>query len=134
MMRRAAVVLALLLCLQWTWAQTDGENKNAEVLFESRGAKATPDHSRTNVTPDIWAELKELRHKMEKLEQENAGAARIHATFITGINYFRELSIASLFVLCVNRIHARDYFFFSSSRVNVCTLCLSTGIKVSKYT
>lgn len=100
MMRRAAVVLALLLCLQWTWAQTDGENKNAEVLFESRSAEATPDQSRTNVTPDIWAKLKELRHKMEKLEQENAGAAQIHVTFITGINYFRELSIASFFVLC----------------------------------
>ncbi|XP_073344264.1 uncharacterized protein [Pagrus major] len=98
MMRRAAVVLALLLCLQWTWAQaesggltgnditqTDGENKNTEVKFESQGAKATPDQSQTNITPDIWAELKELRHmaieqklelrfsnsKMEKLEQEN---------------------------------------------------------------
>lgn len=100
MMRRATVVLALLLCLQWTWAQTDRENKNSEVQFESRGAKAAPDQSRTNVTPDIWAELKELRHKIEKLEQENAGAARTQATFILGVNYFRELFTASFSVLC----------------------------------
>lgn len=92
-MRTAAVFLPLLLCLYWTWAQgesggvtgndiiqADGENKNIDV--------------QTNTTPDIWAELKELRaelkelrdmaieqkvelrnskSKIEKLEQENTG-------------------------------------------------------------
>ncbi|XP_036934545.1 complement C1q subcomponent subunit C-like isoform X1 [Acanthopagrus latus] len=88
MMRRATVVLALLLCLQWTWAQTDRENKNSEVQFESRGAKAAPDQSRTNVTPDIWAELKELRHKIEKLEQENAA---LEAKMSSSVNDVEEM-------------------------------------------
>ncbi|XP_078018864.1 uncharacterized protein LOC144458907 isoform X2 [Epinephelus lanceolatus] len=99
-MRSAAVFLALLLCLQWTWAQgesgevtgtdteTEGGNRQEEVQFEIQGVGAAHDQSssQTNITPDIWAELKELRDmaieqkvelrnsksKIEKLEQENA--------------------------------------------------------------
>ncbi|XP_053195841.1 heavy metal-binding protein HIP-like isoform X1 [Scomber japonicus] len=73
-MRRAAAFLVLLLCLYWTRAR--GESGGV-------GVKSTSDQ--TNITPDIWAELKELRDmaiqhsveltntksKMEKLEQEN---------------------------------------------------------------
>ena len=64
-MRRAAAFLALLLCLYWTRAQG-----------ESGGTS-----DQTNISPDIWAELKELRdmvieHRVElrKLEQENTGS------------------------------------------------------------
>ncbi|KAL7373752.1 hypothetical protein ABVT39_014120 [Epinephelus coioides] len=99
-MRSAAVFLALLLCLQWTWAQgesgevtgtdaeTEGGNRQEEVQFEIQGVGAAHDQSssQTNISPDIWAELKELRDmaieqkvelrnsksKIEKLEQENA--------------------------------------------------------------
>ncbi|XP_078018809.1 uncharacterized protein LOC144458887 isoform X3 [Epinephelus lanceolatus] len=99
-MRSAAVFLALLLCLQWTWAQgesgevtgtdaeTEGGNRQEEVQFEIQGVRAAHDQSssQTNISPDIWAELKELRDmaieqkvelrnsksKIEKLEQENA--------------------------------------------------------------
>ncbi|KAL7373214.1 hypothetical protein ABVT39_001481 [Epinephelus coioides] len=99
-MRSAAVFLTLLLCLQWTWAQgesgevtgTDAEpeggNRQEEVQFEIQGVGAAHDQSssQTNISPDIWAELKELRDmaieqkvelrnsksKIEKLEQENA--------------------------------------------------------------
>ncbi|XP_078018762.1 uncharacterized protein LOC117264847 [Epinephelus lanceolatus] len=92
-MRSAAVFLALLLCLQWTWAQgesgevtgtdteTEGGNRQEEVQFEIQSVGAAHDQSssQTNISPDIWAELKELRDmaikhrsKIEKLEQENA--------------------------------------------------------------
>ncbi|XP_053187204.1 complement C1q-like protein 2 [Scomber japonicus] len=58
-MRRAAAFLALLLCLYWTGAQG-----------ESGGTS-----DQTNISPDIWAELKELRDmtrvELRKLEQEN---------------------------------------------------------------
>uniref|UniRef100_A0A3P8UD09 C1q domain-containing protein n=1 Tax=Amphiprion percula TaxID=161767 RepID=A0A3P8UD09_AMPPE len=64
-MRGVAVFLALLLCLYWTWAQgeTAGGNRKEDVPFEIEGVKAAQDHSsrHANVTPDIWAELKELR-------------------------------------------------------------------------
>ncbi|XP_078018863.1 uncharacterized protein LOC144458907 isoform X1 [Epinephelus lanceolatus] len=108
-MRSAAVFLALLLCLQWTWAQgesgevtgtdteTEGGNRQEEVQFEIQGVGAAHDQSssQTNITPDIWAELKELRDmaieqkvelrnsksKIEKLEQENAATqARLTAS------------------------------------------------------
>lgn len=87
--------LVLLLCLHWTWAQgesggetenditqSDEENKNIEVQFEIQGVETSLDQSssQTNITPDIWAELKELRDmaiehriKIEKLEQDNTG-------------------------------------------------------------
>ena len=66
----------MLLCLYWTSAQ--GES----------GGLTENDVTETNITPDIWAELKELRdmvigHSLElknsksdieKLEQENAGS------------------------------------------------------------
>ncbi|XP_078018803.1 uncharacterized protein LOC144458885 isoform X1 [Epinephelus lanceolatus] len=108
-MRSAAVFLALLLCLQWTWAQgesgevtgtdaeTEGGNRQEEVQFEIQGVRAAHDQSssQTNISPDIWAELKELRDmaieqkvelrnsksKIEKLEQENAATqARLTAS------------------------------------------------------
>ncbi|XP_078018873.1 uncharacterized protein LOC144458916 [Epinephelus lanceolatus] len=101
-MRSAAVFLALLLCLQWTWAQgesgevtgtdaeTEGGNRQEEVQFEIQGVGAAHDQSssQTNISPDIWAELKELRDmaiehrsKIEKLEQENAATqARLTAS------------------------------------------------------
>ncbi|XP_053189590.1 uncharacterized protein LOC128373326 [Scomber japonicus] len=81
-MRRAAAFLVLLLCLYWTRAQgesggvTGNDITQTEVQSEILGVKATTDQ--TNITPDIWAELKELRdmaikHSVElwKLEQEN---------------------------------------------------------------
>ncbi|XP_053186851.1 uncharacterized protein LOC128369799 [Scomber japonicus] len=88
-MRRAAAFLALLLCLYWTGAQGESgglagnDVTQIEIQSEILGVKSTSDQ--TNITPDIWAELKELRDmaiehsvelrnsksKMEKLEQEN---------------------------------------------------------------
>ncbi|XP_044207436.1 uncharacterized protein LOC122982314 [Thunnus albacares] len=88
-MRRAAAFVALLLCLYWTRAQgesgglTENDVTQIEVQSEILGVKATSDQ--TNITPDIWAELKELRDmviqhsvelrnsksNIEKLEQEN---------------------------------------------------------------
>ncbi|XP_053180637.1 complement C1q-like protein 2 isoform X6 [Scomber japonicus] len=88
-MRRAAAFLVLLLCLYWTRAQgesggvTGNDITQTEVQSDILGVIATSDQ--TNITPDIWAELKELRDmaikhsvelsnsksKMEKLEQEN---------------------------------------------------------------
>ncbi|XP_044207435.1 cingulin-like [Thunnus albacares] len=88
-MRRAAAFLALLLCLYWTRAQgesggvTENDVTQTEVQSEILGVKATSDQ--TNIIPDIWAELKELRDmviqhslelrnsksNIEKLEQEN---------------------------------------------------------------
>ncbi|XP_053176284.1 complement C1q-like protein 2 [Scomber japonicus] len=87
-MRRAAAFLALLLCLYWTGAQgesgglTGNDITQTEIQSEILGVKSTSDQ--TNITPDIWAELKELRDmaiehsvelrnsksKIEKLEQE----------------------------------------------------------------
>ncbi|XP_053198391.1 heavy metal-binding protein HIP-like [Scomber japonicus] len=98
-MRRAAAFLALLLCLYWTRAQgesggvTGNDITQTEVQSEILGVKATNDQ--TNITPDIWAELKELRDmaiehsvelrnsksKMEKLELENTAIqARLTAS------------------------------------------------------
>ncbi|XP_067462908.1 heavy metal-binding protein HIP-like [Thunnus thynnus] len=88
-MRRAAAFLALLLCLYWTTAQgesggvTENDITQTDVRPEILGVKATSDQ--TNITPDIWDELKALREmviqhsmelrdsksKIEKLEQEN---------------------------------------------------------------
>ncbi|XP_053186853.1 heavy metal-binding protein HIP-like [Scomber japonicus] len=81
-MRRAAAFLALLLCLYWTGAQgesgglTGNDVTQTEIQSEILGVKSTSDQ--TNISPDIWAELKELRdmvieHRVElrKLEQEN---------------------------------------------------------------
>ncbi|CAK6959698.1 complement C1q-like protein 2 isoform X6 [Scomber scombrus] len=98
-MRRAAAFLVLLLCLYWTRAQgesggvTGNDITQTEVQSEILGVIATSDQ--TNITPDIWAELKELRDmaikhsvelsnsksKMEKLEQENTAIqARLTAS------------------------------------------------------
>ncbi|XP_053180775.1 heavy metal-binding protein HIP-like [Scomber japonicus] len=81
-MRRAAAFLALLLCLYWTRAQgesgglTGNDITQTEVQSEILGVKSTSDQ--TNISPDIWAELKELRdmaieHSVElrKLGEEN---------------------------------------------------------------
>ncbi|XP_037612186.1 heavy metal-binding protein HIP-like isoform X1 [Sebastes umbrosus] len=104
-MRSAAVCVALLFCLQWTWAQSEREgetgndiiqadrgNNNIEVQFELQGDQSS---SQTSITPDIWTELKELRDmaieqkvelrnsksKIEKLEQDNtATQARLTAS------------------------------------------------------
>uniref|UniRef100_A0A8P4KLQ5 C1q domain-containing protein n=1 Tax=Dicentrarchus labrax TaxID=13489 RepID=A0A8P4KLQ5_DICLA len=83
-MRSAAVFLVYLLCLHWTWAQGETGGVAGDDI---QGVKATHDQSgtQTNITPDIWAELKELRDMaieqkvelrnsksmIEKLEQEN---------------------------------------------------------------
>ncbi|XP_044195897.1 heavy metal-binding protein HIP-like [Thunnus albacares] len=98
-MRSAAAFLALLLCLYWTRAQgesggvTENDITQTDVQSEILGVKATSDQ--TNITPDIWAELEELRYvviqhslelrnsksKMEKLEQENTAIqARLTAS------------------------------------------------------
>ncbi|XP_042258021.1 uncharacterized protein LOC121889862 [Thunnus maccoyii] len=91
-MRRAAAFLALLLCLYWTRAQgesggvTENDISQTEVQSEILRVKATSDQ--TNIIPDIWAELKELRdmviqHSLElqKLEQENTAIqARLTAS------------------------------------------------------
>ncbi|KAJ4944369.1 hypothetical protein JOQ06_012913 [Pogonophryne albipinna] len=60
-MRRAAVVLALLLCLLWTGAQAHDQSS-----------------SQTQMSTDVLAELKELRDmaiehriKIQRLEQDN---------------------------------------------------------------
>ncbi|XP_062297553.1 uncharacterized protein LOC134002255 isoform X4 [Scomber scombrus] len=64
-MRRAAAFLVLLLCLYWTRAQgesggvTGNDITQTEVQSEILAVKATSDQ--TNITPDIWAELKGLR-------------------------------------------------------------------------
>ncbi|XP_067441882.1 uncharacterized protein [Thunnus thynnus] len=93
-MRRAAAFLALLLCLYWTRAQGESggltENDITQTADQSEylGVKATI--CQTNVTPDISAELKELRdmviaHSVElrKLEQENTAIqARLTASEI----------------------------------------------------
>ncbi|XP_053177517.1 uncharacterized protein LOC128360974 isoform X1 [Scomber japonicus] len=98
-MRRAEAFLVLLLCLYWTGAQgesgglTGNDITQTEIQSEILGVKSTSDQ--TNITPDIWAELKELRDmaiehsvelrnsksKMEKLEQENTAIqARLTAS------------------------------------------------------
>ena len=77
-MRRAAAFLALLLCLYWTRAQgesggvTGNDITQTEVQSEILGVKATSDQ--TNITPDIWAELKELRDMVieQKVELRNS--------------------------------------------------------------
>ncbi|XP_042277178.1 uncharacterized protein LOC121903853 [Thunnus maccoyii] len=91
-MRRAAAFLALLLCLYWTTAQgesrglTENDVTQTDDQNEILSVKATSDQ--TNISPDIWAELKALRdmviqHSLElrKLEQENTAIqARLTAS------------------------------------------------------
>ncbi|XP_044195894.1 heavy metal-binding protein HIP-like isoform X2 [Thunnus albacares] len=108
-MRSAAAFLALLLCLYWTRAQgesggvTENDITQTEVQSEILGIKATSDQ--TNITPDIWAELKELRDmviqhsvelkKMEKLEQENTVIqARLTASEIKNADLEARLNTA----------------------------------------
>lgn len=90
-MRCAAVFVALLLCLHWTWAQDEsgGEGNNVTQADREKNKEV---QSEIHITPtDIWAELKELRDmvidqrgelrnsksKIEKLERENTGDARV---------------------------------------------------------
>ncbi|KAK5877458.1 hypothetical protein CesoFtcFv8_024960 [Champsocephalus esox] len=81
-MRRAAVFLALLLCLLWTGAQGEdgGGTGKKEGEFDIQGVKAALDQSssQTQVSTDVWAELKEIRDmaiehriKIQRLEQDN---------------------------------------------------------------
>ncbi|KAL3060885.1 hypothetical protein OYC64_009151 [Pagothenia borchgrevinki] len=83
-MRRAAVFPALLLCLLWTGAQGEdgGGTGKKEGDFDIQGAKAAQDQrsSQTQVSTDVWAELKEIRDmaiehriKIQSLEQDNTG-------------------------------------------------------------
>lgn len=92
-MRCAAVFVALLLRLHWTWAQSEsGGVTGNNVTRADREIKNEEVQSEIHITPpDIWAELKELRDmvidqrgelrnsksKIEKLEQENTGDARV---------------------------------------------------------
>ncbi|KAK1886642.1 Complement C1q-like protein 2 [Dissostichus eleginoides] len=78
-MRRAAVFLALLLCLLWTGAQgEDGRGTGKkEGEFDIQGAH-DQSSSQTQMRTDILAELKELRdiaieHRIiiQRLEQDN---------------------------------------------------------------
>ncbi|XP_033988471.1 myosin-11-like isoform X5 [Trematomus bernacchii] len=81
-MRRAAVFLALLLCLLWTGAQGEdgGGTGKKEGEFDIQVVKAAHDQSssETQMSTDVWAELKELRDmaikhriKIQRLEQDN---------------------------------------------------------------
>ncbi|XP_070709385.1 complement C1q-like protein 2 [Pempheris klunzingeri] len=87
-MRTAAVLLASLLCLNWTWAQGESGGVTGNANIQEDGGKRS-------ISPDIWAELKELRDmaieqkvelrnsksKIEKLEQENTAVqARLTAS------------------------------------------------------
>ncbi|KAI9529091.1 hypothetical protein NQZ68_013398 [Dissostichus eleginoides] len=78
-MRRAAVFLALLLCLLWTGAQGEdgGGTGKKEGEFDIQGAH-DQSSSQTQMRTDILAELKELREiaiehriKIQRLEQDN---------------------------------------------------------------
>ncbi|XP_033991743.1 uncharacterized protein LOC117487193 isoform X2 [Trematomus bernacchii] len=81
-MRRAAVFLALLLCLLWTGAQGEdgGGTGKKEGEFDIQGVKASHDQSssETQMRTDVSAELKELRDiaiehriKIQRMEQDN---------------------------------------------------------------
>ncbi|KAI9519610.1 hypothetical protein NQZ68_026815 [Dissostichus eleginoides] len=81
-MRRAAVFLALLLCLLWTGAQGEdgGGTGKKEGEFDIQGVKAAHDQSssQTQMSTDVSAELKELRDiaiehriKIQRQEQDN---------------------------------------------------------------
>eukprot|EP00064_Thunnus_orientalis_P026063 superscaffoldBa00015124_g26524 len=92
-MRSAAAFLALLLCLYWTRAQgesggvTENDITQTEVQSEILDVKATSDQ--TNITPDIWAELEELRYsksKIEKLEQENTVTRNVFTVLEARLN------------------------------------------------
>ncbi|KAL3060884.1 hypothetical protein OYC64_009150 [Pagothenia borchgrevinki] len=78
-MMRAAVFLALLLCLLWTGTQGEdgGGTGKKEGDFDIQGAH-DQSSSQTQVSTDVWAELKELRDmaiehriKIQILEQDN---------------------------------------------------------------
>ncbi|XP_034088630.1 complement C1q-like protein 2 [Gymnodraco acuticeps] len=91
-MRRAAVFLALLLCLLWTGAQGEdgGGTGKKEGDFDIQGVKAAHDQSssQTQMSTDVWAELKEIRDmaiehriKIQRLEQDNTDLlARVTAS------------------------------------------------------
>ena len=77
-MRSAAAFLALLLCLYGTRAHGESGGGAGSNIPHILAVKAAADQ--TNVSPDIWAELRELRDmvmehriRMEKLELENTG-------------------------------------------------------------
>ncbi|KAK1904803.1 Highly reducing polyketide synthase azaB [Dissostichus eleginoides] len=84
-MRRSAVFPALLLCLLWTGAQGEedgGGTGKKEGELDIQGVKAAHDQSssQTQMSTDVWAELKEIRDmaiehriKIQRLEQDNTG-------------------------------------------------------------
>ena len=120
-MRRAAVFLALLLCLLWTGAQGEdgGGTGKKEGGFDIQGVKAAHDQSssQTQMSTDVWAELKEIRDmaiehriKIQRLEQDNTGdtpdvkhteshiTLHWHAIIITDTNDILDLDTQLLFV------------------------------------
>ncbi|KAK5898418.1 hypothetical protein CgunFtcFv8_015839 [Champsocephalus gunnari] len=93
-MRRAAVFLALLLCLLWTGAQGEdgGGTGKKEGDFDIQGVKAALDQSssQTQVSTDVWAELKEIRDmaiehriKIQRLEQDSTADVKHTESHVT---------------------------------------------------
>ncbi|KAL3066262.1 hypothetical protein OYC64_016255 [Pagothenia borchgrevinki] len=101
-MRRAAVFLALLLCLLWTGAQGEDEGGTGkkEGEFDIQGAH-DQSSSQTQMRTDLWAELKELRDmaiehriKIQSLEQDNT-ATQVRLTASESKNAALETRMSS---------------------------------------
>ncbi|XP_034004141.1 puff II/9-1 protein-like isoform X3 [Trematomus bernacchii] len=101
-MRRAAVFLALLLCLLWTGAQGEdgGGTGKKEGEFDIQGAQ-DQSSSQTQMRTDILAELKELRDmaiehriKIQRLEQDNT-ATQVRLTASESKNAVLETKMSS---------------------------------------
>ncbi|KAJ4944094.1 hypothetical protein JOQ06_012640 [Pogonophryne albipinna] len=101
-MRRAAVVLALLLCLLWTGAQGEdgGGTGKKEGDFDIQGAH-DQSSSQTQMRTDVLAELKELRDmaiehriKIQRLEQDNT-ATQVRVTASESKNAVLETRMSS---------------------------------------
>ncbi|XP_033973595.1 COP1-interactive protein 1-like isoform X9 [Trematomus bernacchii] len=101
-MRRAAVFPALLLCLLWTGAQGEdgGGTGKKEGELDIQGAQ-DQSSSQTQVSTDVWAELKELRDmaiehriKIQSLEQDNT-ATQVRLTASESKNAVLESRMSS---------------------------------------
>ncbi|XP_033973586.1 protein Daple-like isoform X8 [Trematomus bernacchii] len=101
-MRRAAVFPALLLCLLWTGAQGEdgGGTGKKEGELDIQGAQ-DQSSSQTQVSTDVWAELKELRDmaiehriKIQSLEQDNT-ATQVRLTASESKNAVLETRMSS---------------------------------------
>uniref|UniRef100_A0A8D0A169 Cerebellin 17 n=1 Tax=Sander lucioperca TaxID=283035 RepID=A0A8D0A169_SANLU len=102
-MRGATVFLALLLCLHGTWAQGEKEeNRKKEVQFEIQDAKATHDQSssQTNISPEIWAELKELRDMAIEQMVELRNSKILKARMSSCENEVKELKRENAVLTC----------------------------------